>query len=154
MEPPSEVTAQVSRWDHLSRWERAELGRRLRRLGWTYGEIMEVLPVGKGTLAGWCKDIRLTEAQIEAIKGRRPAGIRTGIPVDTQRKRRAEIERIRREARVEARHLIFDTQWVAGAIMYWAEGGKQRNHLEVANTDPAALRLFIRWIRSYLDPDA
>jgi hypothetical protein len=71
-------------WERMTRWERA--GRSLRRQGWTYSEIMAVLPVGKGTLSGWCRDIRLTEDQIEAIKARRPPGVRTGIPVDTQRK--------------------------------------------------------------------
>ena len=71
----------------------------LRRAGWTYGEIMDLLPVPKGTLAGWCKDIRLTEDQIEAIKARRPPGIRSGIPVDTQRKRRAEIDRDSQQGR-------------------------------------------------------
>ena len=102
----------------MTRWERAETGRALRRLGWTYGEIMEVLPVGKGTLAGWCKEIRLTEEQIEAIETRRPAGVRTGIPVDTQRKRRREVERIREEAAIFAGRHMSDSLFVAGAMLY------------------------------------
>src|SRR5690606_9230712 len=31
---------------------------------------------------------------------------------------------------------------------------KNSNKLELANTDPAALKTFIAWIRRYLDPDA
>jgi hypothetical protein len=45
----------VDSWDSLSRWERAELGRDLRRLGLSYGEIMELIPVKKSTLATWCR---------------------------------------------------------------------------------------------------
>ncbi|MEX2624659.1 MAG: hypothetical protein WD651_13150 [Acidimicrobiia bacterium] len=153
MATPSEAGLVID-WERMTRWERAEAGRSLRRQGWTYGEIMAVLPVVKGTLAGWCKDIRLTEDQIEAIKRRRPPGIRTGIPVDTQRKRRAEIARIRDEARSEAVELLTDSMWLAGVVLYWAEGCKAKNSLELANTDPRALRFFIRWVRAYLAPDA
>ena len=141
-------------WKSLTRWERAELGRKLRREGWTYGEIMEVLPVGKGTLAGWCKDIRLSPDQIEEIKARRPAGIRTGIPIDTQRKRRLEIETIRKSAEAEAPFRLTDALWVAGVTLYWGEGSKANNRLELANADPRALRLFMKFARSNHDPEA
>ncbi|HJU81829.1 MAG TPA: hypothetical protein VJ796_08785 [Acidimicrobiia bacterium] len=106
MVPPPEVTEGAANWDRLTRWERAELGRRLRRDGWTYSEIMEVLPVGKGSLSSWCQGIRLTEEQIAAIKARRPPGVRTGVPVDTQRKRRHEVEIMQMEARAAVPDLI------------------------------------------------
>jgi hypothetical protein len=154
MVAPPEVLEAAAHWDRLTRWERAELGRRLRRDGWTYTEIMEVLPVVKGTLAGWCKEIRLGEEQVDSIRARRPPGVRTGIPVDTQRKRRAEIEAIRERARASFEELRSDPTWVAGATMYWAEGAKTSPQLGMANTDPKALRLFIRWYRAYFNKDA
>ncbi len=70
MEVPPDIAAPISEWGQLSRWERAEVGRALRRLGWSYGEVTAVLPVPKGTLAGWCRDIRLTDEQAEAIRRR------------------------------------------------------------------------------------
>ncbi|MFQ5966893.1 MAG: hypothetical protein ACE5MI_04675, partial [Acidimicrobiia bacterium] len=135
MKPPAspEMLARAQQWDELHRWERAELGRALRQLGWTYSEIRELIPVPKGTLSYWCREIRLTEEQVEAIRVRRPPGVRTGIPVDTQRKRRLEIEAIRRDARAFALDHLNDPFWVAGTILYWAEGSKTHNHLEVAN---------------------
>jgi hypothetical protein len=101
---PPEVLEGAANWDHLSRWERAELGRRLRREGWTYSEIMAVLPVGKGTLSGWCREIRLTEEQIQAIKARVPT--QKGVPRDTNRKRRHEIAQIRKQAQAEVPQLL------------------------------------------------
>ena len=154
VEATSFAVEAAATWPALTRWERAETGRALRRLGWTYGEIMEVLPVGKGTLAGWCKEIRLTSEQIEAIKARRPPGVRTGIPVDTQRKRRLEIGDICDKARSEAAQLLKEPLWVAGTVLYWAEGAKTTNDLSLVNTDPIALRLFITWVRRYLCPEA
>jgi hypothetical protein len=118
----------------------------------TYGEIMNVLPVGKGTLAYWCKDIRLTEDQIAAIKARMPN--QKGVPRDTNWKRRVAIERIREEALAEVTSLLPDPLWVAGTVLYWGEGFKAQQRVGMANSDPAALRLFIRWIRGYLMEDA
>lgn len=39
-------------------------------------------------------------------------------------------------------------------MLYWCEGAKTPNHLKVANSDPVALLVFIRWVRRYLDADA
>ena len=149
---PPEVAQAAGDWVSLTRWERAELGRGLRRAGWTYGEIMDLLPVGKGTLAGWCKDIRLTDEQIQAIKSRVPS--QKGIPKDTNRKRHLEIDRIRAEARQSFLNLYCEPRFVAGVTMYWAEGSKTDGRLSMVNTDPRTLRLFVSWVRSYLEPNA
>jgi hypothetical protein len=152
MEVGEAFQERVAGWESLSRWERSELGKDLRRLGLSYGEIMDLIPVKKSTLATWCRDVQLTEDEYEAIRKR--TGSRIGIPVDTNWKRRAEIQTIRRLAQDRATHLVRDSFWVAGTVLYWAEGAKTRNQLKVANADPRALRLFISWVRLYLDPNA
>jgi hypothetical protein len=152
MEVGAELRVRIDSWDALSRWERSELGKDLRRVGLSYGEVMDLIPVKKSTLATWCRDVKLSDEQYLAIRER--TGSRQGIPVDTQWKRRLEIERIREEARVQVRELINEPMWVAGTILYWAEGAKTRNHLRLNNADPRALRLFIRWVREFLNPGA
>ncbi|MFO7548041.1 MAG: hypothetical protein R6X29_04080 [Acidimicrobiia bacterium] len=152
LEVPLDVHAAVQVWDRLSRWERAEAGRRLRRLGWSYGEIMSILPVAKGTLAGWCREIRLSQEQCRAIAWR--AGGQLGVPRDTQRKRRAEVEQIRAKARSEVPSLLAEPLWVAGTVLYWAEGSKTTRMVELTNADPDALRLFMSWARRYHDRGA
>ena len=149
---PPDLLAGAERWDRLSAWERAELGRALRRLGWTYGEIRELVPVPKGTLAGWCREITLSAEQIAAIRARTES--RRGVPRDTQRKRRAEVQRIRAEARVFAHQHLGDPLFVAGTVLYWGEGAKTNRVLALSNSDPAALRLFIRWTRRFHDDRA
>ena len=146
------MLARATEWEDLTRWERAELGRSLRRLGWTYSEIRELIPVPKGTLSGWCSGIELSEEQIAGIKER--TGSQRGVPRDTQRRWRERKDAIRREAEIEVAHLAHDPFWVAGAVMYWAEGSKTTNRLSLANSDPAALRLFVDWTRRYLDAKA
>lgn len=151
MEIAADLMASIHRWPVLSRWERSEVGRELRLAGLSYGEILELIPVPKGTLAGWCRDIELTSEQVAAIKDRR--GPRAG-PRDTQWRRREEIARIEAQAVAEAEYLIRDPFWVAGVVLYWGEGSKTQRELSMANSDPAALRLFIAWTRRFLEPQA
>ena len=151
-EAPADLLAAAERWQQLSPWERAELGRAVRRLGWTYGEIRELVPVPKGTLAGWCREIALTDERLAAIKERTAS--RRDVPRDTQRKRRAEIERIRAEARDFAGDRLHDPLFVAGTVLYWGEGAKTYPRLVISNADPAVLRTFIRWTRRFHDGQA
>jgi hypothetical protein len=134
-------------WDQLSRWERAEIGRALRRQGLSYGEIMDRIPVPKGTLAGWCRGITLKAEQVRAIRER--TGSWRGVPRNTQRKRREEIDRIRTEAEQQVPSLIREPLWLAGTIMYWAEGGKTQKTLQMTDSDPRVLRLFYK---TYIKP--
>jgi hypothetical protein len=92
---------------------------------------MDVLPIGKGTLAGWCKEIRLSDEQIEAIKARVTS--RLGVPRDTNWKRRLEIQGIRAEARLEVPTLMMEPLWVAATVLYWAEGDKAIRRLALVN---------------------
>jgi hypothetical protein len=152
MEVGTEFRARIDSWVGLSRWERAELGKDQRRIGLSYGEIMGPISVKKSTLATWCREVRLSEEQMQAIRERPDLGrafqeTRTG-------KRRLDIARMRIDALSQTPDLMTDPLWVAGAVLYWAEGAKTRNHLKMANADPRALRLFVHWIRTYLDADA
>lgn len=151
MELPEEFTDAVDNWSDLSPWERAELGRAIRRLGWSYAEIMAVIPVPKSTLSSWCREVTLTEAQKTAILSR--TGSRRGIPRDTQRRRREETERIQSAGFNEVPGLITDPLWLAGTVMYWAEGAKSKRWLALANSDPRASLLFINWVRANLMSD-
>lgn len=146
---PPHLRDAIGQWSALSQSERAEVGRALRRLGWSYGEIRSVIPVPKATLAGWCRDIRLTDEQVAALRARTASA--RGVPRDTQRKRRAEVARIRAEARQFAHEHLGDPFFVAGTVLYWGEGAKTKRLLAMSNTDPAALRLFIAWVRTYHD---
>jgi hypothetical protein len=152
MELPKELAGATHTWADLSSWERAELGRAIRELGWSYAEIMSVIPVSKATLSNWCREVSLTESQKAAILAR--TGSRKGMPRDTQRKRRAETERIRSAGFNEVPDLITDPLWLAGTVMYWAEGAKSKKWLALANSDPRALILFIDWVRANLMTDA
>ena len=156
MELEAGLLERVRSYETLSRWERQELGKDLRRRGLSYGEIMEMVPVKKSTLATWCRDIELTPEQLDGIKARRspePGKDLSGNPYTTQRARRRQIRLIRAQAKLEAIHLSQNPFWMAGVVLYWGEGSKTTRRLVLANSDPSALRLFRDWSEYFLEPN-
>ena len=154
LEIPDELLRLAEQWSDLHRSERRNLARTLRRHGLSYGEIVSLIPAAKSTVSNWCSDIVLTHNQINAIGNRLGPGSRLGIPVDTQWKRREEIRTIRLGAREFAKERIDDATFVGGVVLYWGEGSKTKNYLDLTNADPLALRFFVHWVHRYLDPDA
>jgi hypothetical protein len=151
-EVPQDLLACTAQWEELHRGERRELGRALRRVGLTYNEIRDLIPVAKSTLSNWCEGIRLTDDLVDAIQRR--SRTRRRVPRDTQHKRRREVEAIRAEAYRQAEQLAKQPLFVAGVTLYWGEGSKTQTDLTLSNADPKALRLFVTWVRSYLDHEA
>jgi hypothetical protein len=63
--------------------------------------------------------------------------------------------RLRREARLMAqedgrmRAQQRDELFSAGCMLYWAEGGRDRNHVDFTNSDPEMVRFFVRFLKTY-----
>lgn len=148
----AETLEKVKRWDELKRWERREIGQDLRRMGLCYREIASVIPVGKGTLSGWCHDLELTPAQSELLEARQHSLSALGrIGKKRRHVARDKNATIRRDACAEAHTLAADPHWVAGTMAYWAEGSKRTSSVGFSNSDPALVRLFLIWASRYLD---
>jgi hypothetical protein len=148
---PVGILLEAGAWDHLTRPARIELARKLRTVGLSYGEIRSIVPVAASTLSTWCGDVELTPEQRRAISDR---AMRSGGRRDTQRRRRLAVEEIRRSAAAEVADLIADPLWLAGTMLYWAEGAKTTRKLDLGNTDPDILRIFVSWVRHHHDPAA
>ena len=123
--------------------------RELRRRGASIRSIAAALGVSPSTASAWVRDIRLTEEQARALRAAHqgPAAVacRTGAWSTLCRRRR---ERAQAEGRAAARN--GDPLHLAGCMLYWAEGAKDRNQLSFANSDPAMVRTFCRFLRESL----
>lgn len=108
---PDDLLTKAAAWENLSRPERADLGKALRRLGLMQSEIRQIIPVPKSTLSHWCRAVKLTPEQVDAIRQR--GYPQPGVPRDTQAKRRAEIHDIRRLSRKRADDLFQDPFFTA-----------------------------------------
>lgn len=120
----------------------------LRKKGWSYKEIRRVLPVPKATLSGWCRSIQLTKEQKERLKKRYDTQLRGAKANQTKSKERRE--EIRRIAAHEVAVPDKQSLKIAGAMLYWAEGSKT-HHTALANSDPALIVFFVRWLKDVLN---
>jgi hypothetical protein len=155
-----------------------------RREGKSYNEIQKRFGIPKSTLSGWLRDIPLSQKAIERLKSRVAEGTLNGLVKRNRlqtvlaQKRAAEI---RKKAAVEIKNLGLNDRYLAGIVMYWAEGYKRiktragkevTNHpISFTNSDPLMIRIFVDFLKiemgiptekikahirlfSHIDPDA
>lgn len=128
-----------------------ELARHLRREdGAAISEIAHRVGVSKSSVSLWVRDIELTPAQRQALLERNPAYNRqlsgwTKVAEYRRAQRIAYQDDGHRRARAQ------DPGFVAGCMLYWAEGAKDRNQLQFCNSDPAMVRFFVDFLRTYFD---
>lgn len=128
-----------------------ERARRLRRTeGASIKDIARRVGVSVSSVSLWVRDIELTPEQHAALAMRNVAHNRQMSGTWKQAASR-RLERIayQEQGRAEARGA--DPLYVAGCMLFWAEGGKHRNSLRFTNSDPEMIRFFAKFLRSSFD---
>ena len=98
------------------------------------------------------RDIELTPDQHAALQLRNVAYNRQMSGTWKQAaNRRAERASYQEEGRELARG--GDPLYVAGCMLFWAEGGKNRNTLRFTNSDPEMVRFFVAFLRTCFQID-
>ena len=126
--------------------------RRLRRKGWGIKTIAYKLAVSSSTISYWCKDIELTVEQIQELTRRSHDpfyGKRKDYLNRIKQERFLKIENLRQQGIKEVGTLTQRDLFIAGIALYWAEGFKKDRRLGFANSDPAMIKLFLRWLIQY-----
>jgi hypothetical protein len=126
-----------------------ELARHIRREeGAPINDIARRVGVSKSSVSLWVRDIELTDEQRQALLERNPAYNRQMSGTRKQAAtRRAERIAYQEDGRRRARRR--DPGFVAGCMLYWAEGSKDRNQLQFSNADPVMARFFVDFLKTY-----
>jgi transposase-like protein len=113
-------------------------------------EIARRVSVAPSSVSRWVRDIKLTPAQEQELLRRNPAYNRqlSGTAVQAAN-RRTERLAYQDQGRSLARQ--GDSFHVAGCMLYWAEGEKDRNALRFYNSDPEMVRFFVFFLKKYFD---
>lgn len=130
--------------------EKREEARRLRQeQGLSINEICRRLEVAKGSVSVWVRDIQLTaeqKAELERLHYASRGQIEGGA---TNARIFRELRRqYQEEGRIKARDR--DPLHIAGCMLYWGEGAKARNSLQLANSDPDLLCFYLLFLRQSL----
>lgn len=127
----------------------------LRKEGKTYNEILKEISVAKSTLSLWLREVGLSKSQVQRI---------------TEKKRVSQLKgaKARRDERVRSSNEIFEQSenevgiisprelWLMGTMLYWAEGGKEKEwriggRIQFGNTDPFMMKMFVSWLLTTFD---
>jgi transcriptional regulator with XRE-family HTH domain len=122
--------------------------RELREEGWSVKQIERELGVSRSSVSVWVRDVQLDEERQAVLLARS----RLGPIVAAERK--AALARDRRLAHQgEGRRLAHesDGSYEAGCMLYWAEGSKRRNAVQLTNSDPELLVHFAGFLRKHFD---
>jgi hypothetical protein len=126
--------------------ERQEARRMRSEEGRSVREIAALLGVSVASASRWTADITLSPGFIEALRQRNPAvnGCLEGTRAQSAAKRA-----VRLEAQASGRDLARRPTrlHLAGCMLYWAEGSKDRNTVRLTNSDPDLIALFVRFLR-------
>ncbi len=119
---------------------------KLRLKGWSYSQIKQKLLINKSTLSGWLSKYPLSNERIKQLRGDSPQRIEKCRNTKAEKKRvriDGVYDRVKKEIGTLSKREIF----LAGLLLYWGEGYKSAPATTgIANTDPAILRIFIKWL--------
>ncbi|MFA6898214.1 MAG: hypothetical protein WC250_02290, partial [Candidatus Paceibacterota bacterium] len=127
---------------------------RLRKLGHSYKEILQLVPVAKSSVSRWLNHLTLTPKELSYLNRmteERKDGARLKAAFTNRTKRLKREEEIQKIAKREFAKYIKDPLFVAGVLLYWAEGAKQGGYFYFVNSDVEMHKVMLKWVRKYLD---
>ncbi|MBI3888282.1 hypothetical protein HY311_00625 [Candidatus Nomurabacteria bacterium] len=126
-----------------------EEARALRKKGYSMNQIVEKTSFTKSSVSLWVRDIVLTKAQKKKISKRG----RSMASVEKRRINRLFNENEKRQiiidnAKKDFTKISLDELKIIGIILYLGEGGKtSRGMVRLANSDPAVIKIMMRFFR-------
>lgn len=127
----------------------------LRRLGKSIGEISSIMGRPKSSISVWVRGVELKKehkarlVSMNPIKNYSYERVKQGAKANADRCRE-----IRKEYQEQGKLLLkHGTDFVAGIMLFWAEGSKSRNQLRFSNTDPNMLGFFVKFLRRFFEID-
>jgi hypothetical protein len=130
----------------ISKENQKQLALNLRRKGYSYSQIKEVAKVSKSSLSLWLRDMPLTKSQIDLLRAKNPQRIERFRNTMKLKREKVESDALIRFTKAFGRFSRRE-KILAGLFLYWGEGTKMAaSTVALTNTDPDALRFFVRWL--------
>jgi hypothetical protein len=122
----------------------------LRRQGKTFSEIQNAIGnVPKSTLSNWLRDVTLSDVQMQHIREIMIESGSIGRHIGSQKNHKNRLKRlakIKRIAEDEYIQHIQDPLFLAGLLLYLAEGSKKSEQFQFMNSDPKLMKYMILWV--------
>lgn len=123
----------------------------LRQKGKSVKEIGKRLNVSSSTVSLWVRHIPLSPKQKQRLQNKVFNALQRGRKKAERvlkHLRKIKRSKLAKEALKKLGKLTKRDLFIAGIALYWAEGFKKDNRLGFASSDPAMVKLFIRWLKT------
>jgi hypothetical protein len=139
---------------YFGKLEQKEIAKSLRKKGYSYGKIKLITGLSKDTISRCCRDIKLTISQITQLdnnrrQGQTIASLR-GSKTNQLKRINSEITLLNEGVR-QIGDLSNRDKFIAGIMLYQAEGSKTNNAVEFTNADPETTNFMVKWLENYCD---
>lgn len=123
---------------------------KLRKRGNSYKEILQQLKVSKSTLSLWLRDVKLSEEQTYRLYVTLRQKNAYNLAKKKQMKRQELTKQIINSGIEEFEQMTNQPIFLAGLMLYWAEGDKieTTEAVKFSNSDPLMIKLMIRWFEN------
>jgi hypothetical protein len=125
---------------------------KLRKDGFSIKEIEKRLKVSRSSVSLWVRDIKLTNEQIKKLYCNKRTGALRGCMVaatNKVEKRKELTHRLKEEGKNEVGIISKRDRFMAGVVMYFAEGDKGDKSVTFCNSDPRAIKFMMGWFREF-----
>lgn len=134
------------------------LARELRKQGESIREIAKKVRVTKGSVSLWCRDIVLTQDQVERLVESERKGSVVGRMKSWEWHREEKRTRFERLHKIGYQEVSVNTNndlFLLGLAIYWSEGSKNDGRVLLTNSDPHMIKLYIHWLKEcfYIMPN-
>jgi len=125
----------------------------LRKKGKSIKQVAKILGVSKSSASLWCRDVELTQNQIEKLHRNMVRGSYAG------RIKGAHMQKERKEEKIEyylksglrdINKLNDRELFITGLGLYWGEGNKKTGGVRFCNSDPSIIKFIMKWFTQAL----
>ena len=134
----------------MARFKEKNKALELRQKGESIKDIAKKLKIAKSTASLWCRDIRLTDEQVERLhekmvkggyKGRMK-GARMQYEKRIRKIKQWEEKGIKDVGKLSNRELL-----IAGISLFWGEGSRKTRSVSFSNSDPEMIKFIINFFK-------
>ena len=125
---------------------------KLRKRGFSYSEILKIVPVSNGTISRWCSNVPLSEKQEKRLwrrKVRNPFILK--LEKDAVKRKKAG----QKWARKMVKMIPCDEKslFIIGIMLYWAEGARFSSSptIQFTNTDSKMIKIMMKFFRIIME---
>lgn len=123
---------------------------KLRKQGISIKLIAKELMVSPGSVSVWCRDVKLTQHQIDQLEhdARDPNyGRRLENSIKQHEVALKKTEQLINEGIKEVGEMSKRDLFMVGIALYWAEGFKKDSQVGLGSSDPKMILMFVRWLK-------